>query len=231
MESEQRPELASFNSSDPSRREAIIDFVTPTEERAGSTINDQYPQYTPSTLHHQGPEEAVESKGTAVTNTTKETIGAKTDLSDAVHSTTPPLEGQREPVGNKELCGGNSTNGTTVTAAETVKGPALLLDESKFPSPSDKEDADNAVGNTTSEKLLDGLQVMPDDQKQQSGPRSLLHEKNANEYTSRITMESAKSPHKAPETQDQLGSGSEMQSTKKYPQVSNIPCLVAIFVL
>ena len=231
LESEQRPKLASFNSSDPSRREAIIGLVTPTEERAEATINDQYPQYTPSTLHHQGPEEAVESKGTAVTSTTKKTIGSRTDLSDAVHSITPPLEGQREPVGNKELCGGNSTNDTTVTAVETVRGPALLFEESKFPSPSDKEDADNAVGNTTSEKLLDGLQVTPDDQKQQSRPRGVLHEKNVNKDSSRITMESAKSPHKAPETQDQLASGSEMQSTKKHPQVSNIICPVAIFVV
>lgn len=205
--------------------------MAPTEERAGSTINDQYPQCTPSTLHHQSPEKAVESKGIVVTNTTKETIGPKTDMSDAVHGTTPPLEGQKEPVGSKELCGGNSTNETTVTAAETVRGSALLLEESKFPSASDLEDRANAVGNTTSEKLLDGLQVMPDDQKQQLGPRSVLQEKNVNEYASRITMDSTKSPHKAPETQDQLGPGSEMESTEKCPQVSNIPCIVAIFVL
>lgn len=180
LESEQRPELASFNSSDPSLREAVIGLLTPTEERGGSTINDQYPQHTPSTLHHQGSQKAVESKGTTVKNTTKETIGAKTDLSNTVHSTTPPLEGQRESLGNKELCGGTSTNESPVTAAETVRGPALL-EESKFLSPSGTEDTDNAVGNTTSEKLTDGLQVIPDNQKQQSGPQSVSHDKNAND--------------------------------------------------
>ena len=150
-------------------------------------------------------------------------------MSDAVPSTTTPLEGQRELVANKELCGGNTTNETSVIATETVRGPALL-EGSEFPSPSDIEDTDNAEGDRTSEKLSDGLQVMPDDQKQQSGPESVLHERNTTETTARITMPSTKLQQKVQETQGHLGSGSEMKNTQKYPQVRNIPCIVAVFV-
>ena len=185
-ESEQPPEFAPANWSLPSDREATIKgLVTPPEERGGSTVNDQYSACTPSTSFHQDPKEDVESKEAAVTNTTKETIGAQKDLSDAVPSTTSPSKGQREPVANKELCEGNTTNGTTVTDAESARGPALLHE------------------------------------KQQSGPKSVPHEGNTNESTARITMASTKRPQKAPETQDHLGSGSEIRNTKNFPQVSN----------
>ena len=145
-------------------------------------------------MSHQDPEEAVACIEAAVTYTTDETIGSQRDLSNAVPSTTSPSEAKREPVADKELCEGNTTNEATVATAENVGDPALLH------------------------------------AKQQAGPKSVLHEKNTNETAARITKTSTTLLQKAPETQDHLGSGSEMRNTKTYPQVSNTTCIVAIFV-
>jgi len=126
-ESEQRPEFVPSNSSVASRGEATIKgLVTPPEERAGLTINVQYPACTSSNLSHQSGEEAVVCVESALTDTTEETIGARRVLSDAVPSTTSPSEARGEPVADKELCKGNTTNGTTVVAAENFGDPALV---------------------------------------------------------------------------------------------------------
>ena len=137
----------------------------------------------------QDPEEAAESKEETVANTTRKTFGAQKDLSDAKPSSTSSSEGQGEPVANKELCEGNTTNGTTVSDAENVAGPALLHE------------------------------------KQQSGPKSVPHDRNTNESAARTTMASTKLLQKAPETQSHLGSGSEIRNTKNSPQVSDKTCL------
>lgn len=181
---------------------------TPTAERAGSAINDQHPECTPSTLFHQGNEKTVEVQVVAVTNTTKEITGNQMDLSCVVPSTSSRLEEQREPFANNELCGGNTTSETAVVAAEAVRG-AANLEGSEFPSPPEVGDTDSAGQETTSQELLE----------------SEMRQRNTTESAVRTTMTSIEPQQKAPETQDLLGSSSKMKDSKTHAQVSNIHCI------
>ncbi|XP_020630793.1 flocculation protein FLO11-like isoform X2 [Orbicella faveolata] len=204
-ENEQRPECAPSTPSDPTHSGAVDSKgtveagtisgpETPTEERAQSAINNRHPECTPSSLSHQGPENAAEFKGAALPNTANETTGGQKDLSDAVSSTTPPLEGQREPIVNQDLNGGNTTSDTVVVDAEAVRDPAVL-EVSESPNPPEVGDMYSAGQETTSRELSE-------------------KERNASECASRTTMASTEPQQKTPETQVRLGSSSEIKDSK-----------------
>ncbi|KAJ7339370.1 hypothetical protein OS493_005764 [Desmophyllum pertusum] len=208
---------------------------TPTEERAGLSENDQRPEYTQPTSFDQGHEDAVGSKGAGVTNTTRETIGDQTDLSDAVPSTTPsvtpPLEGQAERIscstdphrgnvapGGETAVTASSTSDNTKdeNSAEAVRCPAVLEGSER--------DADSAEPKTTSEKSSDNRsQTMPDDQRQKLVNDSERKERDMTESgedppTAGATTTSTTPQQKPPETQTLLGSGSETEDSKTHAQ-------------
>ena len=168
-EKEQRPECAPSTSSDPTHSGAvdskstvvtgtISKLETTTEKVAGSAINIQHLESTPSSL----------SQEVTMTNTANETADGQRDLSDAVPSTTLPLEGQREPIVNQALSRGDTASKTAVAAAETVRNPAVL-EESKFSHPSDIRDADGAEQDTASQGLS-GRTTVPSTEPQQKVP-------------------------------------------------------------
>lgn len=146
-----------------------------------------------------------------MTNTTNEFIGGQRDLSDAVPSTTPPLEGQREPITNQDLYGVDTTSETAVAAAKAVRGPAVL-EGSEFPNPPEVGDTDSAGQETASPELSE----------------SAMRQRNTTEDAARTTMTSTEPQQKASESQDLLGSSSKMKDSKKHAQVSNITCISKI---
>lgn len=160
---------------------------TPTEGRAGSALNDQHPECTPPSLSHQGPEKAVKLKEVAVTNTTNETNGVQKDLSCDTPNTPLQIGEQKESVVNQDPKGENTTGDTVVVDTETVRGPAVLEDGSKFPDPP-KEEITYSAGQETASQELSEM------------------ERNARESASKTTMASTEPQQKAPEIQVLLGS-------------------------
>ena len=185
---------------------AISGLETPSEERAGSSINDQHLEATPSTLSLRGPETAVaEYKEGAVTNTTNETNSDQKDLSCAVPNTSPPLKEQKEPIVNQGHDGNNTTSDAVVADVETLGGPAVL-EGSEFPNPPEVGSTYGSGQETASGELSE-------------------RERNASESASKTTMVSTEPQQKAPETQVLLGSSSKIKDSKTDTQVSNITCI------
>ena len=146
-------------------------------------------------------ETAVEYKDTPLTNTANEITRGQNDLSGAVRSATPSLEGQEETTANEGLGGGNTTSETAVEAAEAVRG-AAVLERSEFPNPPAQGNSHSAGQASTSQELSE-------------------RERNASESASRTTIIISTWPQqKAPETQDLLGSSSSVKDSKKHAQVS-----------
>lgn len=207
-ESEQRPECSSSKPSDPTLsgavdpKETVVTGTisapeTPTEDRAGSAINNQHPKCTTPSLFRQGPEKAVKFKEVAVTNATNETNGDQNDLSRVVQNT-PSLQlgEQKESVVTQDPNGGNTTSDTVVVDAETVRDPAVLEDGSEFPNPP-KEGITYSVGQETTSRELSE------------------RERNASESASRTAMASTEPRQKAPE-----GSSSDFKDSQTDAQVS-----------
>lgn len=170
---------------------------TPTEERAGSALND------PS-LSHQGLEKAVKLKEVAVTNTTNETNGVRKDLScDTPNTPSLRVGEQKESVVNQDPNGGNTTSDIVVVDAETVRGPAVLEDGSESPNPPVEGITYCAGQETTSRELS-------------------VRERNSSKSASRTTMASTEPQQKSPETQVLLGSSSEFKDSQTDAQVSNM---------
>ncbi|KAL9988400.1 hypothetical protein ACROYT_G002838 [Oculina patagonica] len=244
LENDQRTERTPATSSDQGHEGAfgskgpagesntISGSETPAEERVGLQKNDQRPESTLPTSSNEDKENAVDTKGAAVTNTFRETTGDHTMSGGAVPSTTPPLEGQREPITNEALQGDNAASETTVTAstatgttkdensAETVTGPAVL-EESENPNAPDIQGTDSAGHDTTSEKTSNDYQTMPDDHKEQLGKGSVTEERKTSGKdppTTGPTTTFTKPEEKIPETQHLLGSGSKLKDSKKYGQ-------------
>ena len=199
----------------------------PGEERVGLQKSDQRPQCTPPTSCNEGNEKTVEA---SVTNTTRETTGDHMTSGGAIPSTTPPSEGQGEPVTNEVLRGGNAASESTVPAsstsnittdgntAETVRGTAVL-EGSEIPNSSESRDTDNAEQNTTPEKS-DGCHTVPHDQHQQVGKGSVTEERNTTESgenpapTLRTTATFTEPQQQAPEKENLLGSSSKFKDDK-----------------
>ena len=188
---------------------------TPTEERAGSAINNQHPECTPPSLSHQDPEKTVEYKEVAVTNTTSETNGDQKDFSCVITNTpSPTLELQKEPVVNQDLNGVNTTSDTVVVDAEKVRDSAVV-EGSEFPNAPEKGITYSAGHETTPRELSDRLG-------------------HAGESAPRTTMASTERQQKTMETRVLLKAlkalksritSSEIKDNKIDAQVSNITCI------
>ena len=208
----------------------------PDEERVGLQKSDKRTECTPPTSCNEGNEKTVEA---SVAKTTRETTGDHMTSGGVVPSTTPPPEGQGEPVTNEVLRGGNAASESTVPAsstsnittdgntAETVRSTAVL-EGSEIPNNSDLRDTDSVEQNTTPDKS-DGCHTVPDDQHQQVGKDSVTEERNTTESgenpapTVSTTATFTEPQQRAPEKENLLGSSSKLEDEKEFTQVRDVP--------
>lgn len=200
---------------------------TPREERAGLPESEQRPEFAPPNSSVPIRREAT-IKGIVTPREEK----AGPTVNDQFPAWTPSTLFHQDPeeaVESKEAAVTSTTN-------ETIGAQKDLSDavpSTTSPSKEEREPVTNKElcepGNTTNGTTVADAEPVGGSallhEKQQSGPKSVPHEGDTNESAARITMASTKPLQKALETQDHLGSGSEIRNTKTSPQVSKKTCL------
>lgn len=200
---------------------------TPSEERAGLSESEQRPEFAPPNSSVPIRREAT-IKG--IVTPPEEKAGPT--VNDQFPAWTPSTLFHQDPeeaVESKEAVVTNTTNetiGAQKDLSDAVPSTTSPLKEEREPV-TNKELCE--PGNTTNGTTVADAEPVGGSallhEKQQSGPKSVPHEGDTNESAARITMASTKPLQKALETQDHLGSGSEIRNTKTSPQVSKKTCL------